>query len=99
MKLSITTVLSMSLVAALLSLLAILALSAMTVVPRSNALRFRDAAMAVESVLFLVWLGVSLWVWRRQRVEASEPVAVWKKRLLLAVSVTYCLVTLLGIMG
>lgn len=92
-------VFSMSLVSALLSLLAVLALSAITIVPRPGAEAFRAAVMGVGTIFFFVWLVVALWARRRWRGEASEPVPVWLRRVLLGLSAVYCLVILLGILA
>ena len=90
---------SMSLVSALLSLVAVLALSAITIVPRPGAEAFRAAVMGVGTIFFFVWLVVMFWARRRWRAEASDPVAVWLRRVLLGVSAAYCLVIGLGILA
>ncbi len=92
-------VFSMSLVSALLSLLAILTLSAITSVPRPGTETFRAAAMSVGAIFFFVWLAVMLWARKRWRAEASDPVPIWLRRGLLGVSAVYCLVILLGILA
>lgn len=89
----------MSLVSALLSLLAVLALSAITIVPRPGAEAFRATAMGVGTFFFFAWLVLMFWARRRWRTEASDPVPIWLRRLLLGVSVVYCLVMVLGIVA
>jgi hypothetical protein len=92
-------VFSMSLVSALLSLLAVLALSAITIVPRPGAEAFRAAVMGVGTLFFFVWLVVMFWARKRWRVEASDPLPVWLRRALLGVSSVYCLVIILGVLA
>lgn len=89
----------MSLVSALLSLLAVLALSAITIVPRPGAETFRGAAMAIGTSFFFVWLAVAFWARKRGRAEASNPVPRWPRRVLLGLSGVYCLIVILGILG
>ena len=89
----------MSLVSALLSLLAVLALSAVTIVPRPGAESFRAAVIGVGTIFFFVWLVVVFWAKRRWRVEASDPVPVWLRRVLLGAGAVYCLVILLGMLA
>ncbi len=89
----------MALVSALLSLLAVLALSAISLVARPGAETFRATVMGVGTVFFLVWLVVMFWARRRWRVEASDPVPVWLRCVLLGVSAVYCLVILLGVLA
>ncbi len=76
-------VFSMSLASALLSLLAVLALSAITIVPRSGAASFRVFAMEVGFVVFFVWLGVAFWAMKRWRAETCHPAPVWLRCILL----------------
>jgi len=92
-------VFSMSLASALLSLLAVLALSAITIVPRPGAETFRASAMGVGAIFFFVWLVLALWARKRWRAEASNPAPVWLRRVLLGVSVVYCLALILGILA
>jgi hypothetical protein len=92
-------VFSMSLVSALLSLLAVLALSAITIVPHPGAETLRAAAMGVGTTFFFVWIAVVFWARMRWQVEASDPVPVWLRRLLLGASTVYYLVIILGILA
>jgi hypothetical protein len=89
----------MSLVSGLLSLLAVLALSAITIVPRPGAETFRAAAIGVGATFFFVWLAVAFWARKRWRAEVSHPVPPWLRRVLLGVSAVYSLIIVLGILG
>jgi hypothetical protein len=93
-----SAVFSMSLVSALVSLLAVLALSAITVVPRPGAETLRAVAMGVGTAFFFLWLAVTLWARKRWRVEASNPVPPWLRRVVLGAGAVYCLVIILGLL-
>ncbi len=95
----VRAVFSMSLVSALLSLLTVLALPAITIVPRPGSETFRATAMGIGTTFFFVWLAVAFWARKRWRAEASHPVPRWLSGVLLGVSAVYCLVIILGILG
>jgi len=76
----------MPLICALMSLLAIFGLSAMTVVPRSGVESFRGHMIFVAGVFFVAWLCLAFWL--RAHPQASLP--NWFKRLLVVVSIFIC---------
>jgi len=89
----------MSVVSAVLSLAAAVGFSAMTIVPRPAAETFRMTAMSVTSAFFFAWLVVALWARARQQAEASAPVPFWLRSVLLAVSASYSLGLIFGMLA
>lgn len=89
----------MSLASALLSLLAVLALSVISIVPRPGAEAIRASAMGVGGIFFFVWLVIAFWARKRWQAEASHPAPVWLRRVMLGVSAVYCLAVILGILA
>jgi hypothetical protein len=85
------TLFIMSLVCAVMSLLAIFGLSAMTVVPRTGAETARAQMMLVAGVFLVAWLGLAFWVRARQRAASQSLPPLWLRRLLVCVSVVYLL--------
>ena len=85
------TLFIMSLACALMSLLAIFGLSAMTVVPRPGTESARAQMMLVAGGFLVAWLGLAFWVRARQRAASQSPPPLWLKRLLVCVSVVYLL--------
>jgi hypothetical protein len=83
-----------SLVSALMSLVAILGLSAMTVVPRVESLR--GQMMLVSGVFFLIWISLAFWLRPRPSL-ASLP--RWARGLLVSAGVAYVLGILLLLIG
>jgi hypothetical protein len=85
------TLFIMSLVCAVMSLLAIFSLSAMTVVPRLGAESVRAQMMLVAAGFLVAWLGLAFWVRARQRAASQSSPPPWLRRLLVCVSVVYLL--------
>jgi hypothetical protein len=90
---------AMSLVSALLSLLAVLGLSAMTIVPGAGAESFRATTMIVVGVFFVAWLSVAFWARPRQRTESGAIIPRWLSRLLVVVSAVYSFLIILFVLG
>ena len=85
------TLFVMSLVCALMSFLAVFGFSAMTVVPRPGAESARALMMLVAGVFVVVWLCLAIWARARQRAASQSSPPQWLTRLLIGVSVVYCL--------
>jgi Na+-transporting NADH:ubiquinone oxidoreductase subunit NqrD len=85
------TLFIMSLVCALMSLLAIFGLSVMTVVPKPGAESFRGLMMLAVGGFFVAWLGLAFWVRARQHAASQSSPPPWLRRLLVCVSVVYLL--------
>ena len=85
-----------SLVCALMSLLAVLGLSAMTIVPRPGAERLQGQMMLAAGAFLVGWLCLAFWVRPRQRT-ASPP--QWLRGLLIFVGIVYTLCVLLFVIG
>ena len=83
-----------SLICALMSLLAVLGFSAMTIVPGPGAGSWRSQMMLVAGAFFVGWLCLALWARRR---PASPP--QWLRRSLVVVGVVYVLGVLLFVVG
>ena len=83
------TLFVMSLICAVMSLLAVLGFSAMTFVPGAESTRV--LMMAVAGFFAVAWLGVAFWARPRQRVAAQSLPPLWLRRLLVCVSVVYLL--------
>lgn len=90
---------SMSVASALLSLLAVLVLSAISIVPRPGAEAIRVSAMGVGAIFFFIWLVIALWAGKCCQSEGSDQAPVWLRQVLLGVSVVYCLAVILGILA
>jgi hypothetical protein len=67
----------MSLICAVMSLLAIFGLSATTFVPTPDAERERTLMMSVGGVFFLVWLAVAFWARPRATAVAHALPPRW----------------------
>ncbi|MES2921198.1 MAG: hypothetical protein V4819_06620 [Verrucomicrobiota bacterium] len=85
-----------SLVCALLSLLAVLGFSAMTIVPRPGAESLRGQMMLVAGVFLVGWLCLATWV-RPHRRTASPP--QWLIGLLIFVGIDYALGVFFFVVG
>ena len=81
----------MSVVCALMSLLAILGFSVMTVVPRPGAESWRSQMMFVAGIFVVAWLCLAFWVRARQRATSQPLPPQWLRRLLVCISVVYSL--------
>jgi hypothetical protein len=87
----------MSLICAVMSLLAIFGLSATTFVPTPDAERERTLMMSVAGVCFLVWLGVACWA--RPRTTAHSLPPRWLRHSLMGFSVVYLLAVFVFVIG
>jgi hypothetical protein len=85
------TLFVMSLVCALMSLLAVFGISAMTVVPRPGAESARAQMMLAAGAFAVAWLCLAFWVRARRRAASQSPPPQWLMRLLIGVSVVYLL--------
>lgn len=85
-----------SLSSAILSLLAILTLSAMTVVPTPGAESWRTRMMLLVLAFFIGWLCVA--VWARPGRQAVLP-PKWLRRALVVLGATYSLWILFAVVG
>ena len=83
-----------SLICALMSLLAILGFSAMTIVPGPGAESWRSQMLVVAGAFFIGWLCLAFWTRRR---TASPP--PWLRRSLVVVGIVYMLGVLLFVVG
>ena len=89
----------MSLVSALVSLLALFGFSVMTFVPGPGVEKERAVMMTIACVLAVAWLGLAFWA-RPRRNAAQQPLAPqWLRRLLVGVGVVYTLFVLLLVVG
>lgn len=86
----------MSLICAVMSLLAIFGLSATMFVPTPDAERERTLLMSIAGVFFFVWLGIAFWV--RPRAAQSLPPR-WLARSLVGFSVVYLLAVFVFVIG
>jgi hypothetical protein len=85
----------MPLICALMSLLAIFGLSAMTVVPHAGAESFRGHMIFAAGAFCIAWLCLAIWL--RARSQTSLP--TWFRRLLLVVSILYVLAVIVFVIG
>ena len=83
-----------SLASALMSLIAILGLSAITIVPREES--WRGRMMLVSGVLFLVWISLALWLRPRPSLVSLPR---WGRGLLVLAGAAYILGVLLFVIG
>jgi len=81
----------MALVCVLMSVLALIGVSAMTIVPGPGAESFRDRISLAAGVSLIVWLGVALWAGVRQGAVTESSPPRWVRRLLLVFSIVYLL--------
>ena len=89
----------LALLNALTSLLASVALSAMTLPPTPDAYRAVSALTYVLIGFLFVWLGLALWLKRPGRETSFLGRSAGLRRFILAVSVLYLLATLLALVG
>jgi len=85
------TLFVMSLVCALMSLLAIFGFSAMRIVPGSVAGSVRPQMMIVAGAFAVAWLGLAFWVRAGQRAASRPAPPQWLRRGLVCVGVVYLL--------
>ncbi|MCE9518808.1 MAG: hypothetical protein K8R87_04495 [Verrucomicrobia bacterium] len=85
----------MPLICALMSLLAIFGLSAMTIVPSAGAESFRGHMIFAAGALCVVWLCLAFWL--RARSQASLP--SWFSPILVVVSIFYVLGVFVFVIG
>jgi hypothetical protein len=83
-----------SLVSALMSLVAILGFSAMTVIPLAES--WRGHMMLVSGVFCLVWLSLAFWLRPRPSLTSLPR---WVRGLLVLAGVVYVLGVLLFVIG
>ncbi len=88
-----------SLVASLLSLVGALALSAMTVIPGTEADRFLGVSMIVIAVFFPIWVGSAYWTRPRKAAQSGERQSKPLTRAWEAFGVLYSLAILLFVLG
>jgi hypothetical protein len=88
-----------SLVASFLSLAGALALSAMTVIPGTEADRFQDVSMIVIAVFFPIWVGSAYRTRPQESAQPSELPPKWLTRAWEAFGVLYSLAILVFVLG
>lgn len=86
----------MSLICAVMSLLAIFGLAVTTFVPTPDAEKERRLLMSIAGVFFFVWVGIALWV-RPRAAQPSPP--PWLARSLVGFSVVYLLAVFVFVIG
>jgi hypothetical protein len=85
----------MPLICALMSLLGIFGLSAMTIVPRPGVESFRGHMILAAGAFCVGWLCLVFWL--RTRSQTSLP--IWFRRLLVVVSIFYVLAVFVFAIG
>ncbi|MGD0410550.1 MAG: hypothetical protein ABSC18_02510 [Verrucomicrobiota bacterium] len=93
------TLFVMSLVCALMSLLAIFGFSAMSIVPGSATEIFRTQVMIFAGVFAVAWLCLAFWVQTRQRAPSRPLPPPWLRQLLVCASVVYLFSVFYLVMG
>jgi len=88
-----------SLASMFVSLLAILAFSAITLVPGPGVENARTAVITVAGVFAFAWFAVALWARRRENAALHSLPPNWLRRLLLGFGVAYALGVLLLAIG
>lgn len=89
----------MSLACAGMSFLAILGLSAMTVVPGPEAESTVNQMMLIAGAFMVAWLCLASWLHSRIRVASTSPLPRWLSRLLVCVGIVYLLGIFLFVIG
>lgn len=89
---------AMSLVCALMSLLAVVSLSAMSIVPRPGVETERMLMMLAAGIFAIAWLWLAVWIRVRQHAGSQSP-PDGLRRFLLCVSIVYFLGILLIVIG
>ncbi|MDZ4286830.1 MAG: hypothetical protein U0984_02670, partial [Prosthecobacter sp.] len=78
----------LSLTCATVSLLVIIALSAVTVLPTPEAETLNGRLMLIAAMCFVAWLGLAYWV-RKQQSRPSPSSPLWLTRFLLLIGALY----------
>jgi len=89
----------MSIICAVMSLLAIFGLSATSFVPTPDAERESTLMMSVAGVFFLVWLGIAFWARPRTTAEVHSLPPRWLRHSLMGFSVVYLLAVFVFVIG
>jgi len=89
----------MSAICSLASLLALVGLSAMTIVPHPGAEHSRDVMMLIAGAFMLGWLSLAFWVLRRNRITSKPSPPPWFRVSLLSFGVIYLLAVFLLVLG
>jgi hypothetical protein len=88
-----------SLLCGIMSLLALVAVSAMTVVPSPGAEHSRSILMTIAGVFVLGWFGLSIWV-RRRTSGVSQPLPpLWLTHSLICVGLVYLCAIIVFVVG
>jgi len=88
-----------SLLCALTSLLALVALSAITIIPRPKTENFRGQAMLVVGIFLVVWLCLAFWARVRQRPDSHPLPPQWLRQLLVITGIAYLVCVFLLVAG
>jgi hypothetical protein len=89
----------LSLACAGMSFLAILGLSAMTVVPEPEAESTVNQMMLIAGAFMVAWLCLAFWLHSRIRVASASPLPRWLSRLLICMNVLFLLGVCLFVIG
>ena len=89
----------LSLICALMSLLALLGMSVVTMAPGSEAERFHTPIMLTQVVFLAAWLGQAGWARSRLRSDPQSWPPRWLSRLWMLAGILYLLVGLLVLLG
>ena len=89
----------MSLVSAVVSLLALFGFSVMSYVPGPGVEKERAVMMTVAGLFAIAWLGVALWARPRRNAELQPLPPKWLRRLLVGVGAVYTLAVLMLVVG
>ena len=81
----------MSLISAVLSLVAFIGFGAMTAVPHSAGRSFPFKTAVAIGLGGVVWMNIAAWAYRRERSAARKEIPRWLKSLLLVISALYSL--------
>jgi predicted Kef-type K+ transport protein len=82
-----------------MSLVAIIGVSAMTIVPGRGAETFRFGMMFILGAFFAGWLVLALWARSRLRAAPESLPPQWLRRLLVFVSIVYLLGSFFFVLG
>jgi len=88
-----------SLTCALVSLLAVFCLSAVSIVPHRGSEIFSAHLMLVAGAFTVAWLCLAFWVRVRQRAATQPRPPQWLRRLMVGVGVVYLLSVFLLVIG
>ena len=93
------TLFILSLLCAVLSLVAVFCFSAMTFAPNLGAERKPAVMMLVAGTFGVAWFSLALWTRARQRASSQSLPPQWLRRLLVSVAFVYLLGILLVVVG